>query len=59
MNIDIHCLIEIRKTALIKMEIMLVFPLQIHLKKENGFNDPHHCLALKNKFVKTILTLVK
>ena len=38
---------------------MLVFTLQIHPKKENGLNDPHHCLALKNKFVKNILTLVK
>ena len=26
---------------------MLLFTLQIHLKQENGFNDPHHCLALK------------
>ena len=31
---------------------MLLFTLQIHLKKENG-------LALKNKFVKNILTLLK
>ena len=38
---------------------MLVLTLQIHPKKENGLNDPHYCLAFKNKFVKNILTLVK